>query len=51
MNNAKDIKKDNKIRKKDANNTQNNLVIQENCEVREGNRNGEGNRDGEGNRN
>ena len=41
MNNAKDIKKDNKIRKKDANNTQNNLVIQENCEVREGNRNGD----------
>ena len=36
MNNAKDIKKNNKIRKKDANNTQNNLVIQENCEVRNG---------------
>jgi hypothetical protein len=36
MNNEKDIKKDNKIRKKDANNTQNNLVIQENCEVRNG---------------
>jgi hypothetical protein len=36
MNNAKDIKKDNKIRKKDANNTQNNLIIQENCEVRNG---------------
>ena len=33
MNNAKDIKKNNKIRKKDANNTQNNLVIPEvNCE-------------------
>jgi len=41
MNNAKDIKKNNKIRKKDANNTQNNLVIQENCEVREGNLNGD----------
>jgi hypothetical protein len=36
MNNEKDINKDNKIRKKDANNTQNNLVIQENCEVRNG---------------
>jgi hypothetical protein len=36
MNNEKDIKKDNKIRKKDANNTQNNLIIQENCEVRNG---------------
>jgi hypothetical protein len=36
MNNAKDIKKDNKIRKKDANNTQNNLIIQENCEIRNG---------------
>jgi hypothetical protein len=50
MNNAKDIKKDNKIRKKDANNTQNNLIIQENCEIREGNRDGEGNLNGEGNR-
>ena len=47
MNNAKDIKKDNKIRKKDANNTQNNLVIPENCEVREGNRDGEGNLNGD----
>ena len=47
MNNEKDIKKDNKIRKKDANNTQNNLIIQENCEVREGNLNGEGNRNGD----
>jgi hypothetical protein len=36
MNNEKDIKKDNKIRKKDANNTQNNLIIQENCEIRNG---------------
>ena len=51
MNNAKDIKKNNKIRKKDANNTQNNLIIPENCEVREGNLNREGNRDGEGNLN
>ena len=50
MNNAKDIKKNNKIRKKDANNTQNNLIIPENCEVREGNLNGEGNRNREGNR-
>ena len=47
MNNAKDIKKNNKIRKKDANNTQNNLIIPENCEVREGNLNREGNRDGD----
>ena len=47
MNNAKDIKKDNKIRKKDANNTQNNLIIQENCEVREGNLNGEENLNGD----
>jgi hypothetical protein len=47
MNNAKDIKKDNKIRKKDANNTQNNLIIQENCEIREGNRDGEGNLNGD----
>jgi hypothetical protein len=47
MNNAKDIKKDNKIRKKDANNTQNNLIIPENCEVREGNLNGEENLNGD----
>ena len=47
MNNAKDIKKNNKIRKKDANNTQNNLIIPENCEVREGNRDGEGNLNGD----
>ena len=47
MNNAKDIKKNNKIRKKDANNTQNNLIIPENCEVREGNRDGEGNLTGD----
>ena len=47
MNNEKDIKKDNKIRKKDANNTQNNLIIPENCEVREGNLNREGNRNGD----
>ena len=48
MNNAKDIKKDNKIRKKDANNTKSNLVVPEvNCEVLSGNRNGEGNRNGD----
>ena len=47
MNNAKDIKKNNKIRKKDANNTQNNLIIPENCEVREGNLNGEENLNGD----
>jgi hypothetical protein len=42
MNNAKDIKKDNKIRKKDANNTKSNLVVPEvNCEVLSGNRNGD----------
>ena len=34
MNNAKDIKKNNKIRKKDANNTKSTLIIQEDCEVR-----------------
>jgi hypothetical protein len=45
MNNAKDIKKDIKNRKENANNTENNLIIPEtNCEVLgDGNQNGDGN--------
>jgi hypothetical protein len=42
MDNAKDIKKDIKNRKENANNTKNNLIIPEtNCEVQSGNQNGD----------